>query len=77
MPAARRATSLTLDAAMLDEAKSLGVNISRAAEVGLAAELKKARTEAVGSVTNAARRLQRRTAISTEFGIPLADLRKF
>ncbi len=46
MPATRRATSLTLDAAMLDEAKALGLNVSRAAEAGLAAELKRAKTEA-------------------------------
>lgn len=45
MPA-RRATSMTLDAALLDEAKALGVNISRAAEQGVAAALKTARAEA-------------------------------
>jgi antitoxin CcdA len=42
----RRATSMTLDKALLDEARSLGVNISRAAETGIAAALKQARTEA-------------------------------
>lgn len=42
----RRSTSLTLDAAMIDEAKALGVNVSRAAEAGLAVALKAARTEA-------------------------------
>ena len=35
MPATRRATSMTLDAALLDEARALGVNISRAAEEGI------------------------------------------
>lgn len=35
MPASRRATSMTLDAALLDEARALGVNISRAAEEGI------------------------------------------
>lgn len=36
----RRATSLTLDRDLLDEAKTLGVNVSRAAEEGLAVALK-------------------------------------
>lgn len=40
MPAARRATSMTLDAALLDEARALGVNLSRAAEEGLLAAVK-------------------------------------
>ena len=35
MPSQRRATSMTLDAALLDEARPLGVNLSRAAEEGL------------------------------------------
>ncbi|WP_374426891.1 type II toxin-antitoxin system CcdA family antitoxin [Tabrizicola sp.] len=35
MPATRRATSMTLDAALLDEARALGVNLSRAAEEGI------------------------------------------
>ncbi len=35
MPSQRRATSMTLDAALLDEARALGVNLSRAAEEGL------------------------------------------
>ena len=40
----RRATSLTLDPTLLDEAKSLGINVSRAAEEGLSAALKTERT---------------------------------
>lgn len=35
MPANRRATSMTLDASLLDEARALGVNLSRAAEEGI------------------------------------------
>jgi antitoxin CcdA len=38
----RRATSLTLDRSLVDEAKSLGVNLSRAAEAGVADAVKKA-----------------------------------
>lgn len=40
MPATRRATSMTLDAALLDEARALGVNISRAAEEGILAQVR-------------------------------------
>ncbi len=36
----RRSTSLTLDRGLLDEAKELGVNISRAAEAGVLAAVK-------------------------------------
>ena len=34
-PAARRATNLHLETDLVDEARSLGVNLSRAAEAGL------------------------------------------
>ena len=40
MTATRRPTSLTLDAKLLDEAKALGLNLSRAAEAGLVAAVK-------------------------------------
>ena len=42
----RRATSMTLDAALLNEARALGVNLSRAAEEDIAARTKAARAEA-------------------------------
>ncbi|MBU9696222.1 type II toxin-antitoxin system CcdA family antitoxin [Rhodobacteraceae bacterium HSP-20] len=40
MTATRRATSMTLDAALLDEARALGVNLSRAAEEGILARVR-------------------------------------
>ena len=43
--AATRATNLSLNAELVDEAKRLGVNISLAAGQGLAAAVKKARGE--------------------------------
>jgi antitoxin CcdA len=43
MPATRRATSMTLDAALLDEARALGVNVSRAAEEGILAQVRNER----------------------------------
>ena len=37
MSATRRATSMTLDAALLDEARALGINLSLAAEEAILA----------------------------------------
>lgn len=44
-PTPRRRANLSMDADLLEEAKALEVNISRAAEEGLAAAVKKARNE--------------------------------
>lgn len=71
----RRQTSLTLDRALLDEARDLGVNVSRAAEEGLA--------QAVGAAR--ARRWQAENAPAIEAynrfvaenGVPLSAFRKF
>ncbi len=46
MPATFRATGLSLDRSLVEEAKAHGINISRAAESGLQAAVGKARTEA-------------------------------
>lgn len=43
---ARKATNLSLDQALLAEARELGVNVSRAAEDGLRNAVRKARAEA-------------------------------
>jgi len=43
---ARKATNVTLDAALLHEARTHGVNLSRAAEDGLRAAVESARKEA-------------------------------
>lgn len=43
--AVRRPASLTLDRALLDEAKDLGIDISRAAEEGVALAIRSARAE--------------------------------
>ena len=43
MPATRRSTSMTLDVALLDEARALGVNVSRAAEEGILAQVRNER----------------------------------
>lgn len=47
MPAAaKRKTSLTLDGAMLDEARALGINVSAVADAALAKALENARRQA-------------------------------
>ncbi len=74
MPA-RRATSMTLDAALLDEAKALGVNISRAAEQGVAAALKAARAEAWKREN--AEAIRNYNDWIEENGLPLAEYRQF
>jgi len=73
--ATRRSTSLTLNRQLLDEARELGVNVSRAAEEGLALAVRAAR----------ARRWQEENAPAIEDynryiaanGVPLSQFRKF
>jgi antitoxin CcdA len=72
---ARRATNLTLDSALLKQAKALGVNISRACERGLALEVAAAEEklwlEENGPALDAA------NAYVEARGLPLARHRKF
>jgi antitoxin CcdA len=73
MPATRRPTSLTLDAKLLDEAKALGLNVSRAAEEGLLAAVKaerkrRWRAENAGFIEDYNRMIE-------EEGIPNQDIR--
>ena len=76
MPASnRRATSLTMDRQLLDDARALGVNVSRAAEAGLTRALKEAR-EAAWKRENAGA-FAYWNAYVEENGLPLADLRQF
>jgi antitoxin CcdA len=76
MPAAnRRATSLTLDSKLLDDARALGVNVSRAAEAGVAIALKQAR-EAEWKRENAGAIADFNSYIE-ENGLPLAKFRQF
>jgi antitoxin CcdA len=76
MPSAnRRATSMTMDSQLLDDARALGVNVSRAAEAGLTMALKEAR-EAAWKRDNAAAIAYWNTYVE-ENGLPLADMRQF
>jgi antitoxin CcdA len=71
----RRSTSLTLDRGLLDEAKALGVNISRAAESGLVEAVRAARRQAWREENAAA--IADYNAFVEANGVPLSDLRKF
>jgi antitoxin CcdA len=72
---ARKGTNLTLDPALLGEARRLGVNVSRAAEAGLRAAVRAAAAEAWQRENAAA------LAASNEWagqnGLPLATYRRF
>lgn len=71
----RRSTSLTLDRSLLEEARKLGVNVSRAAEEGVSRAVRAAQT----------RRWQEENANAIEDyntfidakGVPLSEFRKF
>ena len=75
MPVARRATSMTLDAALLDEARALGVNLSRAAEEGLLAAVKAERKRRWAKEN--AEFIRDYNEWIAENGVPLAEFRKF
>jgi antitoxin CcdA len=72
---ARKATNLTLDAALLAEAKALSVNVSRAAETGIAAAVR-AEKERLWLEENR-EALESSNAYVKEHGLPLAKYRMF
>ncbi|MCO6386705.1 type II toxin-antitoxin system CcdA family antitoxin [Aliihoeflea sp. 40Bstr573] len=74
-PAARKPTNLTLDAALLAEAKELSVNVSRAAENGIA-EAVRAEKERLWLEENR-EALESWKAWVDENGLPLAKYRMF
>lgn len=71
----KRATNVSLCADLLDEAKALGVVVSRACENGLAAELKTVR-EARWLAENSAAIESWNDWVET-YGLPLAPFRQF
>ena len=72
---ARRAANISLDAAILTEAKALRINISRACEEGLEAHIGRVRYEAWLAENGPA--LESSNAYAETEGLPLADLRRF
>lgn len=72
---ARRSTSLSLNRRLLDEAKGLGVNVSRAAEEGLETAVRAARRRRWREENAAA--IADYNRFVDEQGVPLAEFRKF
>jgi antitoxin CcdA len=72
---ARRATNISLSAALLEEARGLGINVSRACERGLAGEIAEVRAQLWGEKNREA------IASSNDWvernGLPLAQYRQF
>ena len=71
----RKATNLSLDPGLLAEARALGLNVSRAAEAGLAAAVHAARTEAWRRENAAA--IASSNAFAEAVGLPLTPHRQF
>jgi antitoxin CcdA len=73
--AARRSTSLTLNRRLLDEARELGVNVSRAAEEGVSLAVRAARAQRWRQENAAA--IDDYNRFIDAHGVPLAEFRKF
>jgi antitoxin CcdA len=71
----RRATNVSLSTDLVEQARELGVSVSRACEAGLAAEVKKAR-EAKWIEENW-EAIQSSNCWVEEHGLPLAKYRQF
>ena len=71
----RRATNVSLSETLLADAKELGINVSRACETGLAAEVKKLREERW--IEENMEAIQSWNAWVEEHGLPLAKYRQF
>ena len=71
----RKATNVTMDARLLEHAKSLGINISKASEEGLSRAVA-AKQEALWLASNLAA-IESSNAYVDRTGIPLAKHRNF
>lgn len=70
VPARRRATNISLDSALLDAAREKGINISKASEAGLRAELSRRWQE------DNAQAIEAYNAYVDEHGLPLGQFRQ-
>ncbi|UNK80262.1 type II toxin-antitoxin system CcdA family antitoxin [Sphingopyxis granuli] len=71
----KKATNVSLNADLVDEAKRLGINVSEACQTGLAAEVKKARKAAWQEENSAA--IEASNEYVRKQGLPLAKYRLF
>lgn len=72
---ARQRSSFTADPALLAEARALGVNVSRAAEAGIEAEVKKLRRQKWREEN--AEAIRSSNDYVKKHGLPLAKYRQF
>ncbi len=72
---ARKATNLSLDSALVEQARELKINISRAAEEGISRAIK-AERERVWRLENA-EAIRQSNEYVEKHGLPLAQYRKF
>lgn len=75
MSHARRSANLTVDDELLTQAKNLNINISRAAEEGIARAVK-AERERLWKIENA-EAIEAANAYVEKHGLPLAKYRQF
>lgn len=71
----KKATNLTLDASLIEEARALEVNLSRAAEEGLRTAVRQARADRWRA--DNAEALASSNAWVEQHGLPLAQYRAF
>jgi antitoxin CcdA len=71
----RRPTNVSLDRALVEEARAVGINLSQACERGIAEQL--AKTKAERWVTENREALASSNAFVEAYGLPLADHRRF
>ncbi len=74
-PAPRKATNVTINASLLDHAKTLGINVSKASEEGLSRAVA-AKQEAIWMLANQSA-LESSNAYVERHGLPLAKHRNF
>lgn len=72
---ARKPTNVSLDVALVAEAKRLGINISRACEVGLSEQIAKERGRLWREENAAA--LESSNSFVEQHGLPLSGYRQF
>ena len=71
----KKATNVSLDTSLLDEARHLGINVSRACEHGLAEEIAKVRAQLWREENREA--IASSNAYVEKHGLPLARYRQF
>jgi antitoxin CcdA len=74
-PIRRKSTNVSLDPALVADAKAMGINVSRACEAGLAAELKAERERQW--LEENAEAIRASNEYVEKYGLPLAKYRQF